>query len=687
MRGSTQVIGLGALAVTGAVLFVSTTVFSSDRKALLDGLAENRHDALERAAHSVQTDLEHVESILLLARALLRTASTAAERERELRTIISISREHRLARAYDRAGSVEFEVEEPTQRMSPATLDRVRAVMDQTVERGYAGRIDRPLASEPIRISERERLRVVAVRWRNDDSGSEGFIALAVDTRAILSRLRLAATDPSTRLFLTGPDGTVEPFADGLGLTDPAALGPISSVVGESRSGSARFPPAAAARLGLERDDAVAAFVRFGVGDAQYIAVTVTSASIVKEKQRTILVRVAAASSAIMLVLAAFGGWAFVSGRRAIALREALRHAERIAHEHEKAEKILDSVPTLVAALSAEGSFTAVNRALAERSGCRSSGGSLEVLFANASPPALERIRSLLDEARRRRRPGSYFAPNMNLFGEEGQFSLYAVPLEHPLQETDMLLVIEDLTRLGALESQLLRAEKLATVGVLSAGVAHEIGTPLGIARGRAEYVISKLPPNDPSREHLRLVLEQVDGVTRTIRQLLDFTRTRSLETQPVAVAPIVDRVRELLRFELERRKLSLEIELDPALAPLQAAPDQLQQVLLNLLLNACQASSEGGRIKLRATRCETTDALQHLAIEDEGIGIPADSRSRVFDPFFTTKKRGQGSGLGLTIVQQIVANHGARLELDSEENRGTTIQLLWPTARVSRPE
>jgi signal transduction histidine kinase len=249
-----------------------------------------------------------------------------------------------------------------------------------------------------------------------------------------------------------------------------------------------------------------------------------------------------------------------------------------------------------------------------------------------------------------------------------------------------MLLVIEDVSEVRALTSQLLRAEKLATVGVLAAGIAHEIGTPLGVVRGRAEYLLGKLGEGHAQAPAIRVMVDQIDVVSRTIRQLLDFSRVKPGLVQPVDVAPVARAVAELLRFEAERRKVAVDVDVPEGLPPALADADQLQQVLVNLVMNACDACKPGGRVHLEARRAEQAGpgdlAALRIAITDDGCGIAPEHREQVFDPFFTTKKRGQGTGLGLTIAAQIVRNHGGQIELESEPSRGTRVTLAWPAAR-----
>jgi two-component system, NtrC family, sensor histidine kinase HydH len=220
---------------------------------------------------------------------------------------------------------------------------------------------------------------------------------------------------------------------------------------------------------------------------------------------------------------------------------------------------------------------------------------------------------------------------------------------------------------------------------VLAAGIAHEIGTPLGVVRGRAEYVLGKLGAGHPQSAGVGVIVDQIDQVSRTIRQLLDFSRLQPAAARPVALSRLLRDVYELLRLEAERRQVVLELDVPEGLPLLAADPDQLQQALVNLVLNACDACSTGGRVRLSAVApdgsAEGAWGFVTLSVRDDGCGIPVEIRNQVFDPFFTTKKRGQGTGLGLAIVAQIVRNHGGRVELESEPGQGTCFTLLWPVA------
>jgi signal transduction histidine kinase len=271
-----------------------------------------------------------------------------------------------------------------------------------------------------------------------------------------------------------------------------------------------------------------------------------------------------------------------------------------------------------------------------------------------ASPPFDVRIVPVRNPAPTGRHPGGPY----NLLGVK-TFALF-----------------EDRSKIRNLENQLVRAEKLITVGVLSAGIAHEIGSPLAVIRGRAEQVLRQVV-SGPRAEDLRVIIKHIDHISSTIRQLLDFSRRQPTLRRAVALESVVRRARDLLQWKLEPRRLHLETELDPDLPPLAADPDQLQQVLVNLLLNACDASEPGGVIRLCARR--GAEGLVTLEIIDQGCGIALEHLHAVFDPFFTTKKGGEGTGLGLPIVASIVRNHAGEINLVSAQGKGTTVTVTWP--------
>jgi len=247
-----------------------------------------------------------------------------------------------------------------------------------------------------------------------------------------------------------------------------------------------------------------------------------------------------------------------------------------------------------------------------------------------------------------------------------------ALALENELRYARAVAAARDL------ENQLVRAEKLITVGVLSTEMAHEIGSPLAVIRGRAEQVLREVS-GGPRAEDLNVIIKHVDNISSTVRQILDFARRPANERREVSLQSAIDRARELLAWKVDARDLTIEVTMPDGLPMLMADPDQLQQVLVNLLLNACDASQSGGRIRVEASAGE--GAIVRIRVLDQGSGIPTEHLHAVFDPFFTTKPRGEGTGLGLPIAASIVRNHGGQIDLASAPGQGTTATVLWPAA------
>jgi len=221
------------------------------------------------------------------------------------------------------------------------------------------------------------------------------------------------------------------------------------------------------------------------------------------------------------------------------------------------------------------------------------------------------------------------------------------------------------------------RMEKLATIGTLAAGVAHEVGTPLGIISGRAEQLLARVPDGDEGeaeRRGLGSILTQVDRVSSTIRQLLDFARPRAVEAEVLAPATVLHGAAVLLEHRFQQAGVLLHLPPALPLPPMKADATQLEQALINLLNNACDACVDGGEVTARVYQRADQVAFE---IGDSGSGITSENLPRVLDPFFTTKKRGQGTGLGLSIVADIVKNHGGLLEIESEPGKGTTVRIL----------
>ena len=498
-------------------------------------------------------------------------------------------------------------------------------------------------------------------------------LVLTIDLRTLVES-RLPKANVDEQLFLLTPARLVIPRAgQALGLLVPSS----------HQASVLRLDASVSPFVGLaEERHFVLTESATLLGPEPWQLVLVARARHVTDSQGAVLTRLAIAAVGVCFCLFAAASALLVVLRRNRDVRRQLRQAELIRHLQEKTEKVLDNIPAGVVLLSEEGAVTQVNRFVRDRLLTPTLDRPIASLFADADPASVGHIEALLAKARASGGAESLLGETMELFDRppgRGCYSLHVLPLAAATSEASWLLVIEDLTAVKGLEQQLLRAEKLASVGIIASGIAHEIGTPLGVVRARAEFLQGKVPPGTPEVAGLQIIVEQVDRISRTIQQVLDFARLKPSQRQPVRVEAICASVVELLRFQFEAKHVSVELSVPAQLPDLLANPDELQQVLINLLLNSLQAS-EKGVVRLAA---EVDDGRLCLSVEDHGCGIPEENRHRVFDPFFTTKRRGQGTGLGLSIVTQIIRNHDADLSLESEVGRGTTVRLFWPLAEV----
>ena len=245
------------------------------------------------------------------------------------------------------------------------------------------------------------------------------------------------------------------------------------------------------------------------------------------------------------------------------------------------------------------------------------------------------------------------------------------------------ILVLRDLKHRKELEEDLKRADRLAMVGTLAAGLAHEIRNPLGGIKGAAQLLKRSLDRDSSLLEFANIMIREVDRVDKLIEQLLDLSRPAKLELTPVNIHEVLDDVLLLETQAADELSITLKKRFDPSLPPIRGDRAQLTQVFLNLVKNALQAMSGGGPLTV-TTRVETDfhirgqgsdrSRLIWVDIEDEGVGIKEEDLPNIFSPFFTTKNT--GTGLGLAVCYRIVKEHGGLIRVESVEGKGTTFRI-----------
>ncbi len=226
-------------------------------------------------------------------------------------------------------------------------------------------------------------------------------------------------------------------------------------------------------------------------------------------------------------------------------------------------------------------------------------------------------------------------------------------------------------------QERLLRTERLSAVGEMAARVVHEIRNTLVAIGGFARSLLREVPPQDTKRESIQIIVDEVRRLETIVREVLDYSRPAVPRIGKVNLAQLAVEALDLLRWEVDDAGVVGRVDAEPGLVPAAADRNQLFQALVNVMRNAVHAMPHGGTLTLR-TR-EVPGGLE-LAVEDTGVGIPADVRGRIFEPFFTTKAT--GSGLGLTIASQIISDHRGEIHVESQVGSGTTVYIRLPAAQ-----
>ncbi|HUQ30969.1 MAG TPA: ATP-binding protein [Pyrinomonadaceae bacterium] len=235
-----------------------------------------------------------------------------------------------------------------------------------------------------------------------------------------------------------------------------------------------------------------------------------------------------------------------------------------------------------------------------------------------------------------------------------------------------------DIEQLRQLNEHLIRTEKLAAAGTLAAGVAHEVNNPLASISSLIQMLQVRHAADAETSEMLRLISAQIARITQVLRDMMDFARTRQPERTPLDINHVIEASLRLASFDKAFQRLKLSTATDPDAPPVNADRDQLQQVFLNLLLNARDAMPEGGEI-LVTTRYDPLAVEIIIEIRDTGTGIAPEHLQHIFDPFFTTKPTGTGTGLGLAVCYGIITAHDGRIEISTNDGRGTCVRVTLP--------
>jgi two-component system NtrC family sensor kinase len=269
-----------------------------------------------------------------------------------------------------------------------------------------------------------------------------------------------------------------------------------------------------------------------------------------------------------------------------------------------------------------------------------------------------------------------------NGHGHDGEHTLNVAitPLvSKELQQIGRLIIFDDVTDRDDLERRLVQADKLSSVGLLAAGVAHEVNTPLAVISTYAQMLAKQISGDEQKSKLLDKIAKQTFRASEIVNSLLSFSRTSPTEFVELDVNKVIRETLNLIEHQLEKSRIAVQLSLEPALPGVKGNSGKLQQVFLNLFLNARDAMESGGTLTLRTW---SEDGFARIQVTDSGQGIPPEHLARIYDPFFTTKGARKGTGLGLSVTYGIVREHGGTIEVESHPGAGARFYVELPLAR-----
>ena len=378
----------------------------------------------------------------------------------------------------------------------------------------------------------------------------------------------------------------------------------------------------------------------------------------------------------------------------------ARREAARALSESEQNyRRLFDHAADAIVVISSEGDFLELNRKFEEESGYQKE----EILGKNLFVSGLlvsesaEKVRYHLGEMLKGKSSPVFEVDAILKNGQIVPFELNAVPVR---RDGRILRILASLRNIAErkrsyeerhrLEAQLRQAQKLEAIGTLAGGIAHDFNNLLMAIQGNVSLALMESDPTDNFHEPLKNIEQQVENGARLTSQLLGYARKGKYQTRIVNLNELVESTAST--FRRMRKDIVIEQHLDPDWYRIKADRVQIEQVLLNIFINAADAMPEGGRLILESTIASHADFDQkpyrpkpgeyiRLAITDTGVGMQKKVMDRIFDPFFTTKAMGRGTGLGLASVYGILKAHGGYIDVESEKGRGTTFIIYLPTS------
>lgn len=386
-------------------------------------------------------------------------------------------------------------------------------------------------------------------------------------------------------------------------------------------------------------------------------------------------------SSEDTALLRAISGYVAVAIENALLLEEQARRAKELAKLKEFNENIIESINVGVLVVNLRGRITNWNGALEEIYGLKREqaiGQRINEVFHSDIPRALREM--MTTNEWKAGVPANIYKFRMKSFdGRDLILNLSLAPLQSKNEEFEGTLVaIEDVTERIRLEEQLQQSDKLSSIGLLAAGVAHEVNTPLTGISSYSQMLMQQIPEADPRHMLLQKIYRQTSRASSIVNNLLNFSRVSDARFVAIDLNRVIDDTIQLLEAQLRNTEIEVIRNYADNLPPAPGNAPKLQQVFMNLILNARDAMPHGGQLEISTSYDEETITI---CFRDTGVGISADHLTRIYDPFFTTKQIGKGTGLGLAVSYGIIQDHGGQIVVESKAGEGTLFQITLPLA------
>ncbi len=387
-------------------------------------------------------------------------------------------------------------------------------------------------------------------------------------------------------------------------------------------------------------------------------------------------------SSEDVEILRTVSGYVAVAIENSLLYQEQQERASELKLLKEFNESIIESINVGLVAVDLQGKVTRLNSALEYILNIKRDeaiGQHVQDLFSEDFAETLWQVLGV-ERWRQTEIRNIYKIHTATCAGRTLVLNIAIAPLQDSQGQTGVLVVVEDVTSRIRLEEQLQQREKLSSIGLLAAGVAHEVNTPLTGVSSYTQMLLGMLPDTDPKHALLQKVRRQAERATNIVNNLLNFSRSGSAtEFAEVDIRRVLDDTLQLLEPQMRGSRIEIVRAYDPDSSKVFGNSGKLQQIFTNLLLNARDSIPDGGRITI-STAATAGDALL-IEVADDGVGIAPENVAKIYDPFYTTKGVGRGTGLGLAVSYGIVQEHSGHISVDSTPGCGTTFRITLPTA------